>query len=161
MIALHVSRSLRLSPEPSSSATPSSGTCQAPSVFQISCNPATRVPSPRPASPISFTSNSAVLLSLVCSSSSTTSARGAESTAPSTATDSSAGATPLRLRPVTAMLRACSNRMNCRAADWFGLKPIVLSANVRPSLTISASYGPASVPSTWSGPHDGTANSSS
>ena len=161
MIASHVRRSLRLSPEPSSSSTPSSGTCHAASVFQISCNPATRVPSPRTANPISFTSSSAVLLSLVCNSSSTTSASGAESTPPSTVTDPSAGAAPLRLRPVTAMLRACSNRMNWRAADWFGLNPIVLSANVRPSLTISASYGPASVPSTCSAPHDGTTNSSS
>ena len=87
-----------------------------------------------------------MLLSLVCNSSSTTSDSGAESTPPRTATDPSAGATPLRLRPVTAMFRACSNRMNWRAADWLGLNPIVLSANVRPSLTISASYGPASAP---------------
>ena len=35
--------------------------------------------------------------------------------------------------------------MNWRAADWFGVKQIVLR-ELRPAFTISASYGPASEP---------------
>ena len=124
----------------------------------IAARPASRVPWRWRDSPISLTSSSAVLLSLLASISWTTSLSGSDwidaSSVPS------AGAWPTPAPPDTTTPRSASRRTNSRAAASLGSSDRNSSPSTRESFAISASYGPPSNPATPA-PQPGAKNSSS
>ncbi len=155
---MHVARLSGLNPDPSANTIGDVSTDHSARVRSITASPASRVPAPLSSKPSSFTTISAVLLSLLPSISPTMSDSGADSmAATSTAV---AGAVPATAVPATETPRSLSMRTNSWAAPSAGSFAFNGSRSTRESLAMRASYGPASSPAT-PGPQLGAKYSSS
>ncbi len=154
----HVSRFSLLNPDASTRRTPSIGRPHPRSVASTTLRPPATVPSPLSATPSSLSNISAVSSSLVMSISRTTLSIGTDWTEASTPSPSPA--VPVSHPCDTLTPRLFNKRTNSRAAARLGSLCRPERPSTRASLTMSASYGPASTPATPS-PHDGISHSSS